>query len=334
MKLNKLTSIITAAALVSSMAVSANTGKVDSRMGELEFRGGYPTQATMKKAMNEMDYQRATQAYLWSIPLAGVMEWTNASRNELGLKELQPASYFSFEQKKGIITSNFTTPYVALTGSLAETGPLVLEIPEGRMAGMLLDVHQRVLSDLSLLGPDQGKGGKYLIVPPGYEDLNPEGYHVVHSKSNFIFVGLRIITTDIEKAAKQLLPGINTYAYNDGKFGKKMPVVSSPEVDWSSTPKDGMAYWETVHQWLQEEYAVEERDRFMIASLKELGIEKGKPFNPTAEQKEILLQAEQSGRVMAQSNDYTKRFSDAYWPGTYWKDAVSVSLDQRKAHYD
>ncbi len=334
MKSIKLKLLVASVALASTMAVSAAKTVESTRVGDLEFNSGYPTEATMEKMINEMDFQRATQAYLWAIPLQGVVNWLNVTRNEFNLEEGQLAYYFTPKQKAGIITSNMTTPYVVGMANLSKTGPLVLDIPEMKGAGMLLDVHQRVLSDVSLLGPDKGKGGKYLLVPPGMEDVNPEGYHVVHSSSNIFLFGLRFLDKDIERVTRESLPKISSYTYNGGKLGKKMPVAPALENGWSHIPKEGLEYWKTVHQWLQEEGEIEERDRFITAYLKGLGIEKGKPFNPTAEQKKILIEASTVGRAMAQSNDYTKRFQEAWWPGTNWKDAVTVDMDQNGEHHE
>ena len=51
-----------------------------------------------------------------------------------------------------------------------------------------------------------------------------------------------------------------------------------------------MAYWERLHEILNRE-VVAERDRFFMAKLKRVGLEKDKPFNPTPRQKKILKEA-------------------------------------------
>ena len=51
-------------------------------------------------------------------------------------------------------------------------GPMVLEIPpasdEGSIAGAIDNVWQVPLEDVGPAGVDKGKGGKFLILPPGY----------------------------------------------------------------------------------------------------------------------------------------------------------------------
>lgn len=44
------------------------TGSIDTRIGRLEVRNSYPTDATAAKLFDEMDFQRAVQAYLWALP--------------------------------------------------------------------------------------------------------------------------------------------------------------------------------------------------------------------------------------------------------------------------
>jgi hypothetical protein len=51
-----------------------------------------------------------------------------------------------------------------------------------------------------------------------------------------------------------------------------------------------MDYWEVVHQAIQLN-SVNERDMFMMQGLKNLGIERGKPLEPAAEQVAILEDA-------------------------------------------
>ena len=68
-----------------------------------------------------------------------------------------------------------------------------------------------------------------------------------------------------------------------------------------------MAYWERLADIINNE-VVQEHDRVMMAMLKPLGIEKGKPFNPTPRQKKKLLEeAALVGEAMAKANTYEKR---------------------------
>jgi hypothetical protein len=94
-----------------------------------------------------------------------------------------------------------------------------------------------------------------------------------------------------------------------------------------------MAFWERLHEILNRE-VVAERDRFFMAMLARLGIEKGKPFNPDARQKKILEEAALVGEAMAKANDLAKRTTAPYWSGASWKLAIGLDPTQRTEFYD
>jgi hypothetical protein len=94
-----------------------------------------------------------------------------------------------------------------------------------------------------------------------------------------------------------------------------------------------MAYWESLNKVVQSE-PVMERDRLILGQLRFLGIEMGKPFNPDARQKKILEEAVVVGEAMAKANTSDKRVESPFWPGTNWKHALVVSVDQRMPGYD
>lgn len=336
MKLKRtlLASVISCSLIALSAQTYAGTAEtIDSAVGKLEFDGGYPTDKTMAHLIDEMDFMRATQAYMWGIPATGIMEWKNAQTNVFKIPDGQLVSYITQKQKQGILTPNFTTPYIASLADLSKTGPLVLTLPKGLMAGMVMDVHQRVLEDLGVVGPDKGEGGKYLLLPPGYDKALPEGYFAVKSPSNIVFFGVRLLGKDKAEAVKTLVPQLSTEPYNDGKGGKAWPVVPAGEQAWSQTPREGLDYWKTINQLVQAD-VVNERDRFMMENLRFLGIEKGKPFAPDERQKAILEKAAVVGQAMAKANNYAKRFEPPFWKGTHWKHALTVSVDQRAENWD
>ena len=43
------------------------------------------------------------------------------------------------------------------------------------MLGPVDDAYFRWVTDIGLTGPDKGKGGKYLFLPPGYKGAVPDG---------------------------------------------------------------------------------------------------------------------------------------------------------------
>jgi hypothetical protein len=304
-----------------------------TRIGRLAFVSGYPSDETVEKLYDEMDFQRACQAYLWGIPAVGLHEWAKAHFNVFKAKSGEMLSYLDFDEKLGILTPNYTTPYIATFIDLEKSGPTVIEIPAGLMAGMIMDGWQRVLADLGVVGPDQGKGGKYLVLPPGHEKIESNGHFVVSSPSRVVFGGVRLLGGDKEKAIAELIPGIKTYAWSPTATGAPTSVRHAGDKKWSQMPPRGMAYWKSLDEFIQRE-PVMERDRLILAQLKFLGIEKGKPFKPDRRQKAILEEAAVVGEAMAKANTSDKRVEPPFWPRTQWKHALVVSVDQHAPSYD
>ena len=330
------TKTILAAALVGALAFTttgARAEDIDTRIGKITTEHGTPSKESVAKLYDEMDFQRACQAYLWGLPAVGLSEWRNMQDNVFKVRNGQLVSYVSFDEKLGFMTPNYTTPYVATMVDLEKSGPFVLELPKGLFGGMVLDVWQRVLSDVGVLGPDKGEGGKILILGPGQADPQAPGYFVVHSTTFNVFLGGRLLDPDVETAVREFFPKMRTYAYGERDNPPKEQVVAAGDRKWSQTPPRGMAYWERLAAVVGKEQ-VEERDRFFMAQLRFLGIEKGKPFQPDARQKKILTEAAALGELMAKANTSDKRVEPAFWPNTYWKHALVVGLDQRKENYE
>lgn len=308
-------------------------GSIQTPIGKLSFESGYPSDESVLKLYDAMDFQRACQAYIWGIPAVGLHEWAEAHKNEMKGKNGELLSYLDFNEKLGILTPNYTTPYIATFIDLEESGPIVFEVPSGLMAGMILDIWQRVEADLGVVGPDQGKGGKYLILPPGYKEVSPKGYFVVKSPGRNVLAGVRLLGEDKEKAIRELIPGLKTYSWSPKGTGTPVPVRRAGDVKWSQMPPRGMAYWESLNEVIQTE-PIDDRDRLILAQLRFLGIEKGKPFNPDARQKKILEQGALLGEAMAKANTSDKRVEPPFWPNTQWKHALVVSVDQHMPNFD
>ena len=330
------TAILTSALLTSALCAATPVlaqETVDTRIGTLTFESGYPSEATVQKLYDEMDFQRACQAYIWGIPAVGLNEWRRAHYNVFGGKSGEMLTYFDFAEKLGILTPNYTTPYIATFIDLKETGPFVVVVPPGLIAGMILDNWQRVLADLGVVGPDRGHGGKYLIMPPGYGPVEAPGYFVVQATSRDVLAGFRLLGADKEKAIAELVPQIKTYTWTVEGTGEPMSARPAGDKKWSQMPPRGMAYWDSLNEVIQRN-PIDERDRLILAQLKFLGIERGRPFKPDERQFRILADGVVVGEAMAKANTSDKRVEPPFWEGTHWKHALVVSVDQKALTYD
>lgn len=332
-----LTKTLAAAALVGAFAFTTaraqqlpTSGIVKSRLGNLEIRNGYPTDETVKKLYDDIDLQRATQAYLWALPLMGMQQWQAEQRQKFGAGNLDYVDYFNFTDKLGLLTANATTPYVIGFPNLKETGPLVVEIPAGPAAGGILDFWQRPLTDTGQTGPDKGNGGKFLVLGPDDPDLKPEGYFVVRSPTVNIWSAHRALDPDIVKA-KATAAAFRMYPYSQRENPPLTRHISPDGRKWSGDQPRGLAYWEGLAKVINEE-PVHERDRLMLGMLQPLGIEKGRPFSPDARQKKILIDAALTGEVMARTIGYAKRFDGArVWPKRNWEFSLFLTETSQEA---
>ena len=121
----------------------------------------------MALLFDEMDFQRACQAYLWAMPLVNIGEFQRSHETAFGASDGDIVVYTTYKAKLGILTPNITTPYIIGFANLSRTGPLAIDYPPGLTAGGVLDFWQRPLFDMGQTGPDKGEGGKYLIVESG-----------------------------------------------------------------------------------------------------------------------------------------------------------------------
>ncbi|MGB9435986.1 MAG: DUF1254 domain-containing protein [Candidatus Acidiferrum sp.] len=85
------------------------------------------------------------------------------------------------DSKSLFLTPNTETVYNLMWLDL-KNGPLVIESPPN-ILGIINDFWFRYVGDIGNAGPDRGKGGKFLLLPPDYKGDVPEGYFVFRSKT-------------------------------------------------------------------------------------------------------------------------------------------------------
>jgi hypothetical protein len=314
--------------------------KVETRIGALEFThdfaNGYPTDATVEKLYDERDFQRACQAYLWSLPAVSFTAWQRGVTKGLGARNGQVVAILSYEARRGILTANATTPYYLAFADIS-SGPLVLSMPAHGVQGGISDAWQMSLPQT------EARPATYLVLAPGQKvPADVAGYEVRHSPTFNIFLGVRLTDPD-PQSAKAALAQLQMYPYAQRDNPPKTDILEVGTKAWSGLPPRGMAYWERLDDVIQCE-PLEPRDVFFHAMLRPLGLEKGKPFKPDARQTKILTDAALVGEAMAKANSADRRFaggkyrSDAHWdyalqldaddPGAFWN-----LLDERASWF-
>ena len=168
--------------------------KIETNFGTLKFDlEAFPTEETTKKIYDEMDLQRATQAYMDFMPALSVYGIIKGQIRDFGFKT---SSDIGVHPSPGLtptelyLTGNNSTVYAVASLDLKVDGPTVVEAPPG-MLGTVNDAAFKFLTDIGVVGPDKGKGGKFLFLPPGYDGKIPDGYFVVKSPSYRLWAMMR-----------------------------------------------------------------------------------------------------------------------------------------------
>src|SRR4029453_7321610 len=159
--------------------------RVNSRLGTLEFKDGAPSKATVDKMYDQIDFTHAYNAFMNSLDGVSIASLRKGMQS-VGVKDNEVIVFSDLMDAKSLyLTANADTVYAIGILDLTK-GPMVLETPP-KFLGAIDDQWFRWVIDIGLPGPDRGEGGKYLIVPPGYQGELPQGgYFVARSRTNYV----------------------------------------------------------------------------------------------------------------------------------------------------
>jgi len=269
-----------------------------------DFEGDYPTPATIEKAYDDADLNRAIQAYRFFYPTVS------------GVAMLDP------KPRHLTFTAHSDTPYGPMMIDL-RSGPFVLELPLGPLMVVAVDVHQRWVADMGLSGPDAGAGGRHLLLPPGHADRVPPNHHLWRSTSNRLFVGVRSLPIggDVEAAIDRIRT-IKVRPLNPPAGWTEPRWVNVTDMRQDVTPlrwETSLAFYKVLHEVIDSEPFCEPY-RSNYGELAVLGIAKGRPFDPDARMRRILEKAAQIGSAQMRVEAFAARRPDrAVWPDRKWE---------------
>lgn len=305
--------------LLSSLLASTAYGQ--DAGGTYTFTQGYPTTETSAKARDDADLQRAMTAYRFWYPTVSVEGIFNGNR-VTGINDNEALGAAAAGPRQVGFTLNSDTPYGSATLDVSK-GPMVIELPPGAYIGLVNDHNQGWVLDMGIPGPDQGKGGKHLVIGPDYKGEIPQGYLVGYTPTykNLLAVRALPVGGDQDKALKAL-QDIKIYPLADAQNPKPMKVVDITERKMDSTSlkwEDNIQFWEKLNEIIQAEPLVE-KYLPMYGLLAELGIEKGKDFKPDDRLKAILEKAARDGRDQMLVSAFDSNRPDRLaWPDRKWE---------------
>src|SRR5258708_1537749 len=288
-------------------------------LSKLAFKESYPTPEASARLYDELLFQRAVQVYLWALPAMNMVAMRDGQAAAFGAGNNVLAIWKDRPNAKTLITTANPDVIYGLGFVDLKDGPVVFEAaPE--MQGLLDDFWHRPLTDVGLAGPDQGKGGKYLLLPPGYSRETPDGYYVMKSPTYGVFVFLRAFLVDGKTdAGVKLMEQSRIYplAQKDNPPAMKFPNASATPADYDF--KRDLRYFESLAQFINHGPAALEGMalRGLAASL---GLVKGQPFQPDAGMNALLNAAADVTYKIATVETYDSRYPDKLvFPDRKWE---------------
>ena len=272
MRISKLMKIVLTGLLVSSLAAISwaqspklkmttdipasitTPDKVSTSIGTLEFFDGVPTDETVKTVYDNLDRMRGLDVFLNCLPGASMFAIRKGLRS-IGQRKSHQITIFDklMSSESLYLTANTSTLYAFPFLDLKNDGPTVAEIPPG-MLGAFNDMWFRYAGDVGPAGPDKGKGGKYLVLPPGYKGDVPDGYFVVRPKTYGVWIFLRgSIAKGLDAAVKNFEDKLKVYPLARKDDPPKMEFVSASAKSFNTISPNDYGVYEDLNQLVQEE---------------------------------------------------------------------------------
>ena len=274
--------------------------KLETSLGTLTSVDGVPDAETTQKVYDHLDLNRATEAFLNGLPIASMYGLEHAYRKE-GPPNTTALLWEDLMDSKALwLTPNTVSVYMAAWLEVGDE-PMVIETPPN-VLGFINNAWFKYVIDFGNAGPDKGKGGKFLILPPGYEGEVPEGYHVAKTTTHGNWVIWRGFQVDGSPkpaidATKKLF---RMYPLSQKDSPPKMNFINMSGKYHNTIHRMDYGYWEELNTTIQDE-PIEGLDPETRGLLASIGIKKGQDFKPDARMKKILTDAAKIGSVISRA---------------------------------
>ena len=302
---NKLEMRSTMKKIMTTLIVAALSPWVAMAQGVPEAKSFNQTDGVLERAraIEDIEYkimvQRATQTAIYYMPAVVMVDFVKAIRRDLG-GDLNDVAYLNapLGSDDGFLTANDVTAYSWASLS-SEKGPIVVEVPPATdkvsYFGSILNAWSQPIEDVGPAGRDKGKGGKYLLLPPGYdgkksnEELEKEGYFVYQTDTyeyGFSFRP-RLYNNATDKDAGDYAKGVRIYYLSEADDPPSTRYLDATEKSYDCLPYYNYTFFEDLNHVVQNN-PIRPQDKGVYSLLKDLGIEKGKEFKPTERQSKAI----------------------------------------------
>jgi hypothetical protein len=248
---------------------------VEPRLGSPTSFDGVPDEATTRLLYDNLDFQRAVQAYLDSIQIASM------SAMRMGILELGPANTTALlsedlmDSQALFLSPN--TSSIQMTAWLVMTDePWVVETPPN-VVGFIDDHRFKYVTDFGNAGPDRGQGGKFPLLPPGWEGPVPEGgHHVVRTNpygNRVIWLGFQV-DGGTAPAVAATMRSFRVYPLSQADAPPQMTFVNVSREDFCTIHRMGFEMFHEIDEVVQAEPPIGQ-DPVLLGQLASIGIRKG-----------------------------------------------------------
>src|SRR6202034_4256686 len=291
--------------------------KLDTPIGKLTFSDGVPTGDTVKILYDNLDRTRGETVYLDNLGAVAIRAFLSGLASQ-GADAPNHVAIFEqlMDSQSVVLTANTSTLYAFSRTDLAKDGPTVIEVPPG-MLSFLDDDWERFVGDLGVTGADKGKGGKYLVLPPGYDGQVPDGYFLLKPRTTKNFLFLRGgIANGLEAGAKNMTSGINIYSLKDAASPASTTFTNLSGKSVNTLFPTTLTYYQYLNAVVQDE-PIDAIDPAQRGAMATVGIVKGKPFAPDERVQKLLTEAATLGSATARAITFEPRLDGVYfYPGT------------------
>jgi hypothetical protein len=312
---------------------------VETSRGTFEFTDGVPTEATAQALYDQLDFTYAYRTYMDTMRGVSIRALRRGML-DMGVDKNEVMVFSELMDAKSLfLTPNADTIYVMGWIDLSD-GPVVIESPP-EFLGIVQDAWFHWVTDMGAPGPDRGLGGKYLIVPPGYDGQLPEGgYFVAHANTTGILWFGRMFLKDGSDPAPSvevIKTHTKVYPYVAGGVGTSIaaflggglrlgPIAEPPATVFhegtgkvmNTLPPSDWSYFELLNEIVQDEPATA-LDVELMGPIAALGIVKGQPFEPDERMQGIMTDAVAVANAASRNLLLNPRDADwFYYPDSSW----------------
>lgn len=287
-------------------------------LATLPFDHGYVRRNDAAALLDELFFQRAVQTYLWALPALNMSAMKEGAERAFGEGyHLLPVFKGRINAKTRVTTPNSDLIYAFGFLDLKRYGPLVIEVPAG-LQGVLDDFWQRPIPSVGMIdgrrwsgdvghaGPDRGKGGAYLLLPPDYSGRIPAGYYAYRSGTYGAFVFWRAPFANPNDLSPpvRLIERTRIYPLGRRPDAMRMEFPNASDVPANMLHPQDVSAFAMFARFLDREY-VDPADREMRGMAAAVGIAKTRPFAPDARSAALLDRAARTATRIGHVVAYT-----------------------------